>query len=103
MEERGFTGAASTVKKLVHELRPEGKQAYVPLEFKPGEAAQVDWGEATVYLAGQKTKVQFFCYRHCYSCAPYVAAFPSQRSECFLAGHVQDFRFSGGVPPPVNL
>ena len=98
VEERGFTGAASTVRKLVQELRPESKQAYVPLEFEPGEAAQVDWGEATVYVAGKKTKIQIFCYRHCFSCAPYVAAFPSQRSECFLAGHVQAFRFSGGVP-----
>lgn len=38
VEERGFTGSASTVRKLVKELRPEGRQAYVPLEFEPGEA-----------------------------------------------------------------
>ncbi|MFZ5649493.1 MAG: IS21 family transposase [Bacillota bacterium] len=97
VEEHGFTGSASTVRKLVKELRPESRQAHVPLEFDPGEAAQVDWGEATVYVAGRKSKVQIFCFRLCYSCAPYVAAFPSQRNECFLAGHVQAFNFFGGV------
>lgn len=98
VEEHGFTGAPSTVRKLVKELRLEGGKAFIPLEFDPGEAAQVDWGEAVAYISGQKTRVQIFCYRLCYSCACYVAAFPTQRSESFLAGHLQAFSFFGGVP-----
>lgn len=98
VEEHGFRGSYSTVRQLVRELRPEVNKAYIPLEFAPGEAAQVDWGEATVIIAGRKVKVQLFCYRLCHSSAPYVAAFPSQRSDCFLAGHVQSFNFFGGVP-----
>lgn len=98
VEEHDFTGGASTIRRLVHELRSGDVQASVPLEFDPGEAAQVDWGEAVVYLDGKKTRVQLFCYRLCHSAAPYVAVFPSQRSESFLAGHVQAFSFFGGVP-----
>ncbi|TDA65624.1 MAG: hypothetical protein D9V47_12505 [Clostridia bacterium] len=41
VEEHGFTGAPSTVRKLVKELRLEGGKAFVPLEFDPGEAAQI--------------------------------------------------------------
>ncbi|MBO8128001.1 MAG: IS21 family transposase [Peptococcaceae bacterium] len=98
VEEYGFTGSYSAVRDLVRELRSQEHKAYIPLEFDPGEAAQVDWGEATVYLNGKKVKVQLFCYRLCSSSAPYVAVFPSQRSESFLAGHVQAFEFLGGVP-----
>lgn len=98
VEEYGFNGSYSVVRDLVRELRSQDHKAYIPLEFDPGEAAQVDWGEATVYLNGKKVKVQLFCYRLCSSSAPYVAAFPSQRSESFLAGHVQAFKFLGGVP-----
>lgn len=97
-EEHGFTGGQSTIRKLVKELRQQDIKAHVPLEFDPGEVAQVDWGEAVIYLNGKKSHVQLFCYRLCNSAAPYVAAFPSQRSDCFLAGHVQAFRFFGGVP-----
>ena len=45
----GYTGAASTLRGYVSQLRRTQRQkrpVYVPLEFTPGEAAQVDWGEA---------------------------------------------------------
>lgn len=98
VEEYGFAGASSTIRKLVRELRLEDTKAFIPLEFDPGEAAQVDWGEAVAYIDGQRTRVQIFCYRLCYSSAFYVAAFPAQRTEFFLAGHLQAFSFFGGVP-----
>ena len=33
---------------------------------------QIDWGEATVYLNGEKTVVNLFCARLCYSDTPFV-------------------------------
>ena len=59
-------------------------QALVPLSYDPGEAIQIDWGEATVYIDGEKCKVQFFCGRLCYSCDIFVQAFHSQNLESFL-------------------
>ncbi|SMP38746.1 hypothetical protein [Anoxynatronum buryatiense] len=56
--EKAFTGGESTIRNIVNEMRPKHKEAFMPLEFDPGEAAQVDWGEATVYIKGNKTKVQ---------------------------------------------
>lgn len=96
--DHNFAGGKSTIRKLVKELKAENVKAFVPLEFDPGEAAQVDWGEATFYLAGKKTTCYLFCYRLCYSSAPFVVPFPSQRQEAFLAGHVMAFNFFGGVP-----
>jgi transposase len=54
--EQGFQGGESTVRGVVAQLRPNAPAVFVPLSFSPGEAAQVDWGTATVYIAGEKVR-----------------------------------------------
>lgn len=100
-KELGFVGGESTVRRYVRELEDKGAGVFIPLVFHPGEAAQVDWGEATFYLDGEKTVANLFCFRLCYSCAYYVAAFPRQKQEAFLEGHVSAFEHFGGVPQTV--
>lgn len=101
VEEKGFTGAESTIRRVVREMRPPQREAFVPLEFDPGEAAQVDWGEATVYIKGQRTKIQLFCYRLCYSADIFVQAFYRQNQESFLEGHIEAFTHTLGTPQRV--
>ncbi len=98
VSEHGYTGSPSSVRRLLRELRGNQRETFIPLAFAPGEAAQVDWGEATFYLGAKKTTCYLFCFRLCYSSAPFVAVFPSQRQEAFLAGHVMAFNFFAGVP-----
>ena len=69
----------------------------IPLDHDPGEA-QVDWGEALVYLDGHLTRVYLFHLRLCYSQRPFVMAFLRQSQEAFFAGHVAAFEELGGVP-----
>ena len=57
VEECEFTGGETTVRRLVKELREKEQEAFVPLAFPPGDALQIDWGEATVWLGGTKTTV----------------------------------------------
>ena len=40
--EFGFTGAESTVCHVVHKLRGNLYEVYVPLRFDPGEVMQID-------------------------------------------------------------
>ena len=68
--EHGFTGGETTIRQLVRELREQPREAFVPLAFPAGDAMQIDWGEAPVYLSGVKTAVILFCTRLCYSGAP---------------------------------
>ncbi len=96
-EELGFQGSESTVRYCVGQLRKNLNEVYIPLSFGPAEDSQVDWGTATVIMNVQKTEVQLFCVRLCYSCAPFVVAFPSQREEAFLEGHILAFTYFGGV------
>ena len=98
VDELGFTGGETTVRRLVSQLREKPQEAFVPLSFPPGDAMQIDWGEATVYLSGEKTVVNLFCARLCYSGAPLVLAYRRQNEESFLDALVQVFRYFGGAP-----
>ena len=69
MEECKFTGGKTTVGRLVKEPREKEQEAFGPLAFPPGNASQIDWGEATVWLGGAKT-TNLFCAKLCYSAAP---------------------------------
>lgn len=100
VEELGFTGSESSVRSLVHDMRSERhtSQVFVPLRFAPADALQIDWGEATVYLCGEKEKVNLFCARLCHSCAPYVIAYKRQNLESFLDAIIHTLQYFGGVP-----
>jgi transposase len=95
-----FTGSYSIVRRIVHELRADyvPAQADMPLEYDPGDAIQIDWGEATVYLDSVRTTVQIFCGRLCYSCDIFVMACKSQNQESFLEAQQRMFEHFGGVP-----
>ena len=97
-EEYGFRGAESSVRRVVGQFRGRQREVFIPLEFGPGERAEVDWGTAQVILAGRLETVHLFCARLRYSGAPFVMAFPCERQEAFFAGHVAAFAFWDGVP-----
>lgn len=96
-DEKGFTGGASTVRQAVHEIREKIPKVFVPLQFDPGEAIQVDWGQAVAIIDGEKTPVHILCMRLCHSVAPFVMAFPTEREEAFFEAHIKGFEFFGGV------
>lgn len=98
LTEQGFRGGKSTVREIVAKLKEKPGKAFLPLAYDPGEAIQIDWGEATIYLAGQKTKINLFCMRECYSADIYCRAFHRQNEESFLEGHITGFEYFCGVP-----
>jgi len=97
-DEYEFTGASSTVRRVVAQLRQSVPECFIPLTAAPGEQIQVDFGHAQVTIAGVNTKVCLFCMRAKYSQVPFVAAYPTERLEAFLEGHVQGYTYFGGVP-----
>jgi transposase len=100
VQAEGYQGSEGTVHHYVSIQRQARKhqQAYLPLEFEPGQDAQVDWGEVIVEIGDERRKVQVFVMRLNYSRARFVMAFPFQKQEAFFEGHIQAFRFFGGVP-----
>jgi transposase len=100
VSELGFAGSYSIVRRVVHEMRTQyvPAQADMPLEYDPGDAIQIDWGEATIYLKGKRQTIQIFCGRLCYSCDIFLMACLSQNAESFLEAQQRMFDYFGGVP-----
>ncbi len=99
-EEHGATCPERTVRHYVRARRREIQghvEAYVPQVHAPAGEAQVDFGEAKVDLGGQRTLVYLFLMRASHSGASYVCAFPHQRQQAMLEGHVMAFEYFGGV------
>jgi len=101
VSETDFNGSYPTVRRTVRNLKAERTvppQSSVPLSYAPGEAVQIDWGEATIYIDGRKTKVYTFCGRLCYSCDIFVQAYKAANEEAFLEAQQLMFDFFGGTP-----
>lgn len=93
--------AESTVRHLVRSLRPRRQQAYVPLQFDPGERGEFDFGHAVIVLGRQQIERPFLVGRLRYSGMPFLVCLPTERQECFLVGQKLAFEFWGGVPRTV--
>ena len=95
-EEEGYGGGYTAIKDAVRELKQRGREVFVPLTHRPGEA-QVDFGYALAKVGGRLRKVAFFVMALPYSDAMFVMAFERECTETFWEGHVQGFEFFGGV------
>ncbi len=104
LQGEGYKGAESTLRYAISQERKKRKalKVFLPLGFEPGKDAQVDWGEAQFILSGEQVTANLFIMRLNYSRRLFVMAFPSQKLESFLAGHVAAFAFFGGVPERIS-
>lgn len=102
IEEHGADLAESTVREVVRELRAElggGVGSVMIVACHPaGEEAEVDFGEATIILAGEPTKVHLFHLRLSSSGKAVTLAFLAPDQTAFLEGHAIAFARLGGVP-----
>ena len=96
-EEYNFRGSVSAVRRYVARQKARGAEVFFPLQFDPGEEAQVDWGEVRAIIGGVECKLCLFCVRCCHSTASFVRACKRENQESFLDGHVRAFEFFGGV------
>lgn len=103
VEEHGYTGSEPTVRRYVRfaklALGIDIPCAFIPCDPEAGYEAEVDWGEATAILAGEKVRVNFFCMRSKYSGKHFVRYYSCERQQAFFDGHIQAFGFFGGVFP----
>lgn len=97
-EKKGFSIGQSTVRRYVREIKEEKPEIFIPLAFQPGEAMQIDWGEAYAYIDSVKRKISYFCAVLNYSKAIHVSVYPDKSTESFFMAHVKAFEFFGGVP-----
>lgn len=98
VQEYGFAGSESTVRRMVRQIKESTPEPFVPLQVDLGEQAQVDWGQAQVMVGGQLVVAHLFCLRLRASGVSFAYAYPNERMEAFLDGHRRAFEWLGGVP-----
>ena len=96
-DEHGYGGGYTTVKDYVRVRRQQRREVFVPL-WHPAGHGQADFGEAVAVIGGVAQKVHLFVMDLPQSDAGFVKAYPAERTEAFLDGHVSAFAFFGGVP-----
>jgi transposase len=97
--EEGYTGGYTILKSHVARVRPRTRQAFLKLQFAPGQAAQIDWGSAGVIQVGNtRCRLSFFVMVLCHSRRLYVEFTLRESQEHFLSAHRNAFHFFGGVP-----
>ena len=102
--EVGYEGGRTIVKDYVQRIRPRHQQAFLKLDFAPGETAQVDWGEfGSIGVGSTRRRLSFFLMVLCYSRRMYLEFTVSQTSEFFLSCHENAFAAFGGVPSQIMV
>lgn len=100
LREVGYMGGLSILKELVRENKMKShkvREAFLRLEFAPGECAQVDWGEfGDPFHDG--VKIHCFVMVMCYSRMMYLEFTRSERFEDFIRCHENAFNYFGGIP-----
>jgi transposase len=100
IREHGYLGGISILFEYMKKERVtpnRSKEAFLRLDFKPGETAQVDWGEFGDPF-GDGCKIHCFAIVLCHSRYMYIEFTKSEKFEDFIRGHEHAFRFFGGVP-----
>jgi transposase len=100
LQRRGYPGAYDSVRRHVQGWKREHRgpqEVFIPLRFAPGEAFQFDWGEETLVLGGQTTKVSVAHVRLCHSRVPICIGYLRESLEMVMDAHAQAFAFFGGV------
>jgi transposase len=98
-DQRDFTGCYELVKLAVRPLRAAADLASVTqmrFETAPGEQAQVDWGQVSVWLGSEQARVHVFVMTLGYSRRAYAEGYFNEQMENLLSLHERAFAHFGG-------
>ena len=97
LRSEGIAIGETSVKVYVREWKRRRAEVFVPLVYRPGDLAEVDFFEVLVDVAGRRQKAWMFLMRCMASGRDFAWLFPRQDQTCFLEGHVRAFAHLGGV------
>jgi transposase len=96
--EEGFSVGKTTIYEHLRERRRQSAEVFIPLTYRAGETAQVDFFEVTVDVAGERRAVWKFVMRLMYSGYDFAWLYERCDQLSFLDAHVRAFAFIGGAP-----
>jgi transposase len=97
----GHAVGVTVVKAAVAEWKRQRREVFVPLTYRPGDLAEVDFFEVLVDVDGTRRKAWLFLMRLMYSGRDFAWIYERQDQISFLDGHVRAFAHFDGVPARV--
>jgi transposase len=97
----GHRVGVTVVKAAVAEWKRQRREVFVPLTYRPGDLAEVDFFEVLVDIDGVRRKAWLFLMRLMYSGRDFAWIYDRQDQISFLDGHVRAFAHFDGVPARV--
>src|SRR5690606_34902910 len=94
----GHVVGETLVKATVAEWKRRRREVFVPLVYRPGELAEVDYFEVLVDVAAARRKAHLFVMRLMHSGRDFAWLYERQDQVSFLDGHVRAFAHFGAVP-----
>jgi transposase len=94
----GHVVGVTVVKAAVAEWKRQRREVMIPLTYRAGDLAEVDFFEVLVDLQGTRHKAWLFVLRLMYSGRDFGWIYERQDQVSFLDGHVRAFAHLGGVP-----
>ncbi len=94
----GYTGGVSILRDYLRANRPRPqREAFLTLDFHPGAALQVDWGDFGYAVPGCPRRVSGLVMAACYSRYLYLEFTLSQRFGTFVRAMERGLAFFGGT------
>ena len=106
VEGHGLTASYNSVQRFVQSIKLRAPDLTIPLNFKPGEAAQVDFGYGPKLLNQQTgifIKTWVFVMTLCWSRHQYAEIIYDQKIATWLGCHRRAFEWFNGVPSKIII
>lgn len=94
----GLNVGITTVREYLAELKRRRQEVFIPLDYRPGEGAQVDFFEVTVEVGEKRQTAWKFLMRLPFSGKDFAWIYERCNQIAFLDGHVRAFEYFKGVP-----
>jgi transposase len=104
--EHGFKSSYSVVQRYIKSFKEKQRAVTTILEFKPGETAQVDFGQGPKIInekTGEEQKTWIFVMVLSWSRHMYAEIVLHQNVETWLACHRRAFEWFNGVPGKIII
>jgi transposase len=94
----GYTVSDRSVRQYLRQKKLQAAEVFIPLRYRPGELAEVDFFDVVVEERGQQRHAWKFLMHLMYSGSDFVWLYDRCDQLAFLDAHVRAFAYFGGVP-----
>lgn len=94
--QQGADISYSTIRHVVRTLKQKTQEAYIRLEYAPGDVCEFDWGHVVLTVGGESRKFQLAVFTSAFGNYRFAQLYAKQKTEHFQEAHAAFFEHIGG-------